>query len=585
MLDLGEVILLRGWVKGLATGDLKDYTEEDESVKRKLKALRLGLANKARFYRQPEWRTLWSGERHPGTVWQARALASLEALNKLPDPAPAPGHGIDQWFNAPICQALPSGLATLSDLGGWLMSHFRGEMALPEASQRHLRRLVKFYGQHSGTLGIELKKQPAAQPVVLFEIKDGIAPLEHAVIPTELNGKQGSNRSPGPCRINAEHDLDAITSWLALHEDSPKTYQAYKKELERLLLWAIVERKKALSSLNTDDCKAYLRFLKQLTAADTLWVSTGPPNKNRGQWRPFYYRLRLDEVGGPEGGTVTIDPHVLSPRSVNYAKTVASNCMAWLADQHYLRHNNFAGIPPVKFAQPTSYALSRAFTLAEMESVFDYASKQVKAGSSDYPGRLRDLFILRFAFSTGLRLQELAAASFGDIEVLSDPEGEHYFLNVVGKGNKARKTSLPEAFVEELKAYLKARRMPASFRLLPQDAPLIPSLKDAAGRKHLTTTGLHKAISQFFLGMLREMEAGPEPDGSLLAKLRKASMHWLRHSYGSYLANDRQIPLTYIRDELGHANISTTSIYLNTADKLRQREVSKAFAGFGAGKT
>jgi hypothetical protein len=45
------------------------------------------------------------------------------------------------------------------------------------------------------------------------------------------------------------------------------------------------------------------------------------------------------------------------------------------------------------------------------------------------------------------------------------------------------------------------------------------------------------------------------------------------------LANDKLVPLTYIRDELGHANISTTSLYLNTDAKQRQKVVSEAFWG------
>jgi len=79
--------------------------------------------------------------------------------------------------------------------------------------------------------------------------------------------------------------------------------------------------------------------------------------------------------------------------------------------------------------------------------------------------------------------------------------------------------------------------------------------------------------------MLVDLETGGHADPRLAHKLRKASAHWLRHSYGSYLANDRQVPLAYIRDELGHANISTTSLYLDTDAKQRQKVVSDAFAG------
>ena len=65
---------------------------------------------------------------------------------------------------------------------------------------------------------------------------------------------------PNPAASMRIHDLDAINSWLALKDDNAKTYQAYKKELERLLLWAVLERGKAASSLNTDDCRAYINF-------------------------------------------------------------------------------------------------------------------------------------------------------------------------------------------------------------------------------------------------------------------------------------------------------------------------------------
>ncbi len=121
--------------------------------------------------------------------------------------------------------------------------------------------------------------------------------------------------------------------------------------------------------------------------------------------------------------------------------------------------------------------------------------------------------------------------------------------------------------------------MPADFGLMPGHAPLIPRLRDKSGRKHLTQAGIHKILAAFFEQLFNHLEMDGHADKRLLGKLRQASAHWLRHSYGSYLANDKQVPLTYIRDELGHANISTTSLYLNTDSKQRQKVVSEAFTG------
>ena len=189
--------------------------------------------------------------------------------------------------------------------------------------------------------------------------------------------------------------------------------------------------------------------------------------------------------------------------------------MDWLVKQQYLKHNNFDGIASIKFAQAKSQANNRAFTHKQMQAVFAYAAAQAIPEALDYPATRRTLYLLRLAFSTGLRIHELAAASFGDIECLEDDQGEHYFLRVVGKNSKERKTSLPNAFIDELKAYLGVRGMPAHFDFLPQQAPLVPSLRDKSGRKHLSPAGIHKVLAAFFDQMATGLETGGTADPRL----------------------------------------------------------------------
>jgi hypothetical protein len=59
------------------------------------------------------------------------------------------------------------------------------------------------------------------------------------------------------CTLDASNDYDAVRAWLALHE-APTTQRAYRKEAERLMLWAIIERGRALSSFTTEDSIAAL---------------------------------------------------------------------------------------------------------------------------------------------------------------------------------------------------------------------------------------------------------------------------------------------------------------------------------------
>ncbi|TCP10600.1 hypothetical protein EV674_1652, partial [Simplicispira metamorpha] len=35
----------------------------------------------------------------------------------------------------------------------------------------------------------------------------------------------------------ADNDLDAVSGWLLRHQDSPHTFDSYKREAERLLAW------------------------------------------------------------------------------------------------------------------------------------------------------------------------------------------------------------------------------------------------------------------------------------------------------------------------------------------------------------
>ena len=72
------------------------------------------------------------------------------------------------------------------------------------------------------------------------------APLERLVIPSELDGSKGFNRAvTGRAQIAANNDLDAIRAWLSRFTDTRTTFENYRKEAERLLLWSVETAMKA----------------------------------------------------------------------------------------------------------------------------------------------------------------------------------------------------------------------------------------------------------------------------------------------------------------------------------------------------
>jgi site-specific recombinase XerD len=85
-------------------------------------------------------------------------------------------------------------------------------------------------------------------------------------------------------------------------------------------------------------------------------------------------------------------------------------------------------------------------------------------------------------------------------------------------------------------------------------------------------------ISLLYLMGLRISEVVSNPMGGFFRRrdrdgqdrLPRASAHWLRHTTGSHMMDGR-VDLRYVRDNLGHGSISTTSQYLDADDDDRHR--------------
>jgi hypothetical protein len=121
-----------------------------------------------------------------------------------------------------------------------------------------------------------------------------VVPWERLQLPNEVDGSRGNFRAPRrACTLDASNDYEAVQAWLALHE-TPTTQRAYRKEAERLILWAIIERARALSSLTTEDAIAYRSFLRRPMPRER-WVAPPRP-RTAPNWRPFAGNLTARSV-------------------------------------------------------------------------------------------------------------------------------------------------------------------------------------------------------------------------------------------------------------------------------------------------
>lgn len=120
---------------------------------------------------------------------------------------------------------------------------------------------------------------PALQPVP--GAGADVVPLEALRVPAALDGSARLNRAPVPAyQTELATDLQAVPVWSAIRG-------AYRREAERLLLWAIVAKGKRLSSLNTLDSAEYLdQFLRDPQPAERR-IGRGRVERFDPAWQPF----------------------------------------------------------------------------------------------------------------------------------------------------------------------------------------------------------------------------------------------------------------------------------------------------------
>jgi site-specific recombinase XerD len=375
-------------------------------------------------------------------------------------------------------------------------------------------------------------------------------PIERLRLPAALSGAAGSNRARvGTPQISAADDLAAVTAWLARYTDTPATLQTYRREVERLLLWAVLQHGKPLSSLTHEDLLLYERFLADPQPA-WRWVMASRKKLARAapDWRPF---------AGP-----------LSPASARHAMVILNTLFAWLVDAGYLAGNPLSlarsrrGQSKPRITRYLSHAMWQTVkdTIEAMPGTSDSATERERL----HAARCRWLFTVLYL--GGLRAAEVAETRMGAFFCRRDRDGvERWWLEVTGKGNKTRLVPATDELIVELARYREAYGLPPA----PHPGEARPIVLPIIGKeKPLSRGALHLVLKEVFgMAAARLRSRGPEWE-SRAAVLASASAHWLRHTAGSHMT-DQQVDLRFVRDNFGHASIATTSAYLHTEDDAR----------------
>ncbi len=374
-------------------------------------------------------------------------------------------------------------------------------------------------------------------------------PFAEIMSQVEISGADGWNRASGtPRQLAANNDVDAVKAWLSCFADKRTTFDSYRKEAERLLLWCAHQRGVPLSSLTHEDWLAYKNFLKD-PQPRARWVSEDGRKHARTdpKWRPF---------AGP-----------LSESSQRQAAVILNALFSWLVQAGYLTANPLALTRERRRRQParvTRYLDDDLWT--EVKATVDLLPDATPRQREHY---LRLRWLITLCYVCGLRISEVSCNTMGGFFRRRDQDGrDRWWLEIRGKGDKLRIVPATSELMTELGHYRQALGHPQ----LPAPGESTPLLLPIGGKNRaMTRGGIHTIVKDVFRSTSKRLRARGSEFVSRAELIEQASTHWLRHTAGSHMANNN-VDLRHVRDNLGHGSISTTNIYLHSSDLARHIE-------------
>lgn len=368
-------------------------------------------------------------------------------------------------------------------------------------------------------------------------------------------------------------DLTLVEAWISAKceaQDSltsisdSHTARSYRREGRRFLLWLHVARQTSLLEASLADCLAYRSFLANPSPREQ-WCAPRRTRRTTAGWRPFE---------GP-----------LSPTARRQALSILRSMYRFMQDQRLAIGNPWNGVSVPRNSQP------RIETARHLTGLQWRAVEQQLEDQPEAPDLRQLAWAARLLYATGLRLAEIIAIRCFDFRFIefddpptgfsrdeSGPVAGAWFVLVHGKGMKDREVPVPSQLIQDLGDLLMSRGLPRDPREAGP-APLLVAGKHlhvgGAAAAGLSNQGLYRQLKRLFAAVAaRLLHAGRPADAEVLAR---ASTHWLRHTYGTH-ALAAGTALDVVQRNLGHASLSTTTIY--TSPELRRRATESLKLGF-----
>lgn len=550
----------------------------------------------------------------------------LDTLGPRVSAAPAADSLCAHWLEPGLAAALldRAGVDTLGKLARWVNARGpRWHDAVPGVGRQRAARLVAWLCHHEAALGVRMRERlrtacglptgrvgqgraaatapdsTAARDGAVHEVgtdllaptatQGVLVPLAQLAWPADLLGTNGTFRQAGQNTLGARDDREAMQVWLhtCVANKSGATRLVSHRALERLVLWALVERRRALSSLTTADLVAFREFLY---APPEHWCSSERVMRSAAEWRPL--RGPLGEVAVRQ---------ILGVVQRMYAHWHAAGYLRANAAYGMTARRAAASAPSAQQALTSPPAAARVEARSFTEQNLQVMRRTLES-LPDGAARRRLRAILCLFLECGLRRSEVQALTFAQVHPVrvGDFLSGMAKLQVPGKGGKWRELPLSANTLAALHAHLQDRRQlvangilaPEYARLAPADTPLLGILKmvrtarrpgpgsspaDAPRRPNpnggLSGAQIYTLLKTFFAEVANRADLGAEA-----GDFRRASTHWLRHTFAHRVLASGSASLPTVQALMGHSSIATTGVYLG-ADLQERARATAAVPG------
>lgn len=359
----------------------------------------------------------------------------------------------------------------------------------------------------------------------------------------------------GPMRgkhsvLGVASDGEAVAAWIADKASGSKhTAVSYRRESERLMLWAAVSRGKSLSELTREDFVAFQRFLLDPQPADQ-WIMTRRHTRGSVYWRPFMARL--------------------SPRSQMQSLRILYGLMRYLVDTGWLRANPMPA--PKRQVGSDFTPRRRALIPTHWDAVVETMRNAPRDNWIQLVTAERRQWLLGMIYDLGLRASEVCSLAMSDFRCVDG--SNRWSVRVIRKGRKESYVPVSHRTIERLKRFRRVLGLPPyptlneTFPVAPRIAVLCPvhhtktTLEDA-----ITPNQLYRVCVETFRETADQIECR-DPDAAQF--LRQASTHWLRHTALTNLA-DHTGDLRLVQLLADHSDINTSARYTRQDEEVLRK--------------